>query len=400
MRPYQLNAVGRHFLEATSAAKPRTWRTSTSASPNLVYRTTRPPEHPSGILCDVDARWDAAKTVWNSVLGPVFKGTLPYSDARRRRQVRTQARQLVTCDPWPGNDATPIQLAQLALMRGLSLQEETRRAVRQGEAAALLARTALETCFVGLYCLYADDPLTAMRGGNAQALRRMFANLGHRDIITEDVLIAIEADIGGAGNLPNRRTMAETIAAGLGGVPFPLNLYWRMYVPLSEFFAHANGMSLLRHVGAKGELLDEPSYPWARWSAVRTADGCVGLLAAAIAHKDGHPNELFGEYADHHLERALAPLAVVSGKGLLNSLGPAKIAALVKGVVDLRAYKASGQADADSREDRVAFLRSWFERHFGNYSQASEEFWDLYVERVVTVLAGESPAAAGPRTSD
>ncbi len=55
-----------------------------------------------------------------------------------------------------------------------------------------------------------------------------------------------------------------------------------MYVPLSEVFVHANGLSLLRHVGAEGKMLDEPAYPWARRYAVRTADGCVGLLAVAI----------------------------------------------------------------------------------------------------------------------
>lgn len=67
-----------------------------------------------------------------------------------------------------------------------------------------------------------------------------------------------------------------------------------MYVPLSEFFVHASGVSLLRHVGAKGEILGEPVYPWARRCAVRTADGCTALLAAAIAHAEGHPNERLG----------------------------------------------------------------------------------------------------------
>ncbi|MCU1491814.1 MAG: hypothetical protein JWM85_3219 [Acidimicrobiaceae bacterium] len=344
----------------------------------------------------MDARWDAAKTVWGAVLGPVVKGTLPYNDLRQRRQVRRETRRLITCEPWRGNDATPIQLAQLALARSLALQTNTRRAVRHGEAVALLARSALETCFVGLYCLYGDDPLTAMRGGNAKALRRMLVNLGHEDIITEDVLKAIEADIGGDGKLPDARKMAESISAGLNDAPFPLNLYWRVYVPLSEFFAHANGMSLMRHVGDKGVLLEKAAYPWARWSAVHTADGCVGLLAAAIAHKDGHPNELFGSYADHHLLRSLAPLAVVSGKGMFRSLGPRRLLALVKGVVDLRAYKASGRAEADSFDDRVAYLRSWFERHVGNFDDISEEIWDIYVERVVTVLATNEPASDPP----
>lgn len=343
----------------------------------------------------MNAKWDATKTVWSSVLGPILKGTLRYNDLGRRRSFRRDARALIACDPWPGNDATSGQLAQLALSRALHLQKETRRAVRHPEAVVLLARTTLETCFVGLYCLYADDPLTSMRGGNARALRRMLSHLGYEDIISEDVLKAIDADIGGDGNLPDVRAMAETIAKALGDAPAPLNLYWRIYVPVSEFFTHANGVSLLRHVGSNGEILNEPSYPWARWSAVHLVDGCVGFLAAAIAHKDGRPQESFGNYADHHLQRALAPLAVTSGKGLFRSLGPAKSAALVNGVIDLRAYKASGRADSDSHEERVVFLRSWFERYLKTYGEVSEEIWDLYVERVITVLASE-PSAPEP----
>lgn len=338
-------------------------------------------------------RWDAIKAVWAVVLGPVLKATLPYPDLRRRRQIRREARRLVTRDPWPGNDATRVQLAQLALIRALWLQRETRRAARHGEAAALLARAALETCFVGLYCLYADDPLTAMQGGNARAMRRMLANLGHGDIITDDVLTAMEAEIGGNGKLPDMRKTAEAIAKALKGAPFPINLYWRMYVPLSEFFVHANGISLLRHVGAEGKILDEPAYPWARRCALRIADGCMGLLAAAIAHAEGHPSERLGKYADDHMVRALAPLAVISGKGFFRSFGPAKVAALVKGVVDLRAYNISGRADSDTWEDRARFIRTWFARHLGAYGEGSEEIWDLYIDRLVTVLAGPPPSA-------
>jgi hypothetical protein len=227
----------------------------------------------------------------------------------------------------------------------------------------------------------------------------MLANLGHDDIITDDVLQAIEAEIGGDGDLPDKRKMAEAISKALDGAPFPVNLYWRMYVPLSEFFVHASGLSLLRHVGAKGEILDEPAYPWARRCAVRTADGCMALVAVAIAHAEGHPHERLSRYADDHMNRALAPLAIVSGKTLFRSLGPAKIVALIKGVVDLRAYNVSGRADTDTRDERVRFLRSWFERHLGwverhlgDYSDVSEEIWDLYVDRIVTMLAGPAPS--------
>jgi hypothetical protein len=344
----------------------------------------------------VSSRWEAAKTVWNSIFVPALSGTLPYSDPRRRRRVRGEARKLVTCDPWPGNDATRAELAQLALIRAMWLQRETRRTAWHGEAAALLARTALETCFVGLYCLYGDDPLTAMRGGNRRALRRMLANLGHEDIITDDVLKAIDMEIGGSGDLPDTRTKAEVIGKALNGAPFPVNLYWRMYVPLSEFFIHANGVSLLRHVGAKGEILDEPAYPWARRCAVRTADGCMALVATAIAHAQGHPSEQFASYADDHLNRALAPLAVVSGKNLFRALGPRKIVTLVKEVVDLRAYKVSGRADSDTWDERVRYLRSAFER-LSEDIEVPEEIRYVYIDRIVTVLAGSPPSTDEPQ---
>lgn len=350
----------------------------------------------------VNGRWDAARTVWNAVFSPVVKGTLPYNDLRCRRRVRREARSLLTCDPWPGDDATPVQLAQLALLRSLTLQRCARRAVQHSEAVALLARAALETCLIGLYCLYGNDPLTALRGDSAKALRRMLANLGPEDIITEDILNAIVAQIGGDGKLPDARKVAEAVSPGFNDASFSLNLYWQIYVPLSKFFAHANEMSLMRHVGNKGVLLEEPTYPWARWSAIHMADGCVGLLAAAIAHKDGHPNDLFTSYTIHHLRLVITPLVVVSGKGMFRSLGPRQFVALIKGIVDLRAYKASGCADAHSVEERAAHLRSWFERYLGNFDDVSKQTWNLCIERIVTVLAADEPdsESMSPETSD
>ena len=167
--------------------------------------------------------------------------------------------------------------------------------------------------------------------------------------------------------------------------------------PLPEFFVHANGVSLLRHVGAKGEILDKPAYPWARRCAVRTADGCMALVATAIAHAQGRPSEQFASYADNHLNRALAPLAVVSGKNLFRAFGPRKIVALVKGGVDLRAYKVSGRADSDTWDERVHYLRSAFERLSEDIG-VPEEIRDVYIDRIVTVLAGP-PQLMSPRTA-
>ena len=134
-----------------------------------------------------------------------------------------------------------------------------------------------------------------MREGNRQALRRMLANLGHDDIITDDVLKAIEVEIGGDGDLLDTRKNAEAIGKALDGAPFRVNLYWRMYVPLSEFFVHTNGVSPLHHVGAKGRDPRRAGVPVG--APLRRVDGCMALVAAAITHAGGHPDEPLGKYA-------------------------------------------------------------------------------------------------------
>ena len=82
-----------------------------------------------------------------SFFRPAIIGMLPYPDLPRRIRMRRRAFRLVTCTPWPGDDATGDDAAQLALLRLLWLQKRVRRAVRmrRGDEAALLARASLET---------------------------------------------------------------------------------------------------------------------------------------------------------------------------------------------------------------------------------------------------------------
>ena len=96
-------------------------------------------------------------------------GMLPYPDLPRRVRVRRAARGLVRCEPWPADDAvTGRDVAQLALVRLLYLQTQTRRSTRarHREASVLLARSSLEACILGLYCLHAQDPVPALRAAN------------------------------------------------------------------------------------------------------------------------------------------------------------------------------------------------------------------------------------------
>jgi hypothetical protein len=91
---------------------------------------------------------------------------LPVPDLPSRLRVRRVARSLVACDPWPGMEATGSNAAQLALLRLLHLQKETRRAVRsrQDEAVTRLARTAIETLITGLYCVHEPTAPARLQG--------------------------------------------------------------------------------------------------------------------------------------------------------------------------------------------------------------------------------------------
>lgn len=100
---------------------------------------------------------------------------LPYPDPVRRRRMRKLARDLVNCEPWPGNDATSLQIAQLAMLRLLWLERMTRRAatLQQRDATALLARSAVETCISSMYWLQTEDATSRLTGDNAKSLRKM-----------------------------------------------------------------------------------------------------------------------------------------------------------------------------------------------------------------------------------
>ena len=65
----------------------------------------------------------------------VTKGVLPYPDLPRRWKVRMRSRSLIRFSPWPGNDATQLELAQLCLLRSLALQKQIHRSVRWRQRA-------------------------------------------------------------------------------------------------------------------------------------------------------------------------------------------------------------------------------------------------------------------------
>lgn len=299
-----------------------------------------------------------------TVVVSTLRGLLPAPDPVRRRRVRADARRLVDCDPWPEDDATTgPDVAKLALLRLLYLQKQTRRAALAGagEAVVQLARSSVEACLLGLYALHEMDVVEQQKAGYLKAMRGMLRYLVDDGLVSQDIVDQSVAAMGRASNAPNVWTMAEradSTPSGAGAV----GLYRRFYVPTSTFFVHANAASLLRHVRQDNTLSDQPSFPWARRSAVRISDASVGILASAIAASEGEPTAGFEQYARAHLTLAFTPMAAVVTRGLRRSVRVSQLPALARTVLDLRRYAASPQAVVDTPQAREVRAREGFDQ--------------------------------------
>jgi hypothetical protein len=282
-----------------------------------------------------------------------LQGTLPYPDVLRRRRIKHKARKLVTCRRWPGDDATGMEAAQLALLRLLWLQRLTRSAVseRRAEDAALLARAALESCIVGLYCVYSGDSIAHMSAANYRVTGRTVSYLSDGDLGSRAALgDAVEA-LGEVGPDLNIRDLALWLEREqeLG---IASRLYYEYYIPLSHLFTRSYAFALMRHVQPDGKLHERPAYPWVRLSAARLADGCTGLLAANIADKSGVSPEHFLRYATAHLDRLVTPAQAFSVKGALRSAPRAET---------LSALRAFGSAQRRPDRSFRADVPAWQE---------------------------------------
>lgn len=323
----------------------------------------------------------------------VVRGLLPYPDPFRRRRIRSLSRNLVRCDPWPGNEATPLQLTELALLRALWLQRITRRAARfrQLEAAGVLARSAIENCILGLYCLYCENPMDRLRGSNAGAIEDLFQYLVDDDALKSEFIKLAQETIGGSGRLPNVFRMAEKVANSTSS-DLTRDMYKRLYVPLSTLMTHANGLTLLRHVKSDNSLSQRPTFPWLRRSAVRTVDTCVGVLALAVSNRSGLSAERFAEYANDHLKRSLAPLVVMAGRHMRYSI---RWLAVLKGLRDLNAgrkYALSTQFEVDPWEVRESKIRHYVTSTMSVFDPGENaELYDKMLDILVTIIVGAKP---------
>ncbi|WP_018909369.1 hypothetical protein [Salinispora arenicola] len=297
----------------------------------------------------------------------VLRGVLPYPDLPRRAQVRRRARVLATREPWPRDDAavTGEDYARLAMLRLLALQRDTRRAVqtRQREAAALLARTAMETCVVGLWCLHAPDAVHKLRQAEVRVAPALLTFLSRTDFLPESVIRDAVRAFGEStrrGNDLGVRSMAAEFDRSTGGT-LAIHLYDMAYRPASQYFTHASSSALLRHVTATNRYSTKPANPWARRAPVRLTDACVGLLAGALANQVAEPSDLFARYSEGHAWRVLPPLLVTSGKGMARKLRPADLVATLRQAAQMRAYLTRVAPPVAGPDDRETHLRAMVE---------------------------------------
>ncbi len=130
------------------------------------------------------------------------------------------------------------------------------------------------------------------------------------------------------------------------GQPTAEELYQRLYEPLSMLFVHSGSLSLARHLDGRNRVgaRRHPTSPWTSLAALRTADACVGLLAAAVACRSGSASAEFVAYASDHRERTLAPLAVIFARAAPTSMDWPRVPETVRQFLDFARYCRSGEA--------------------------------------------------------
>ena len=336
--------------------------------------------------------------VLRQIAQSALNGVLPYPDLPRRIRVRRRAFKFVTCKRWPGDAATGDDAAQLALLRLLWLQRLIRRAVRarRTEEAALLARSTVDTCITGLYCLHSETAVGALTAANNSAARRVLGYFAKADLLSQEAIDAGARAMGDLGPNPNLKKWAEWLEKEKD-LDIAANLYVAYYVPLSHFFAHASAFALMRHVRADDTLRKRPAFPWSRRSAARLGDGCAGLMAAAIAGKRAEPTGLLVKYAEAHFSRMLTPAFTMASKGLLRSFDWRKTPSALKTIRDIRQY-TGGPGLRDTPAQREATVRGGFTKAMGSLGLDAEEkmFRPALDEFVAQVLADMHSRAGSP----
>jgi hypothetical protein len=341
------------------------------------------------------ARFWFARLLWPHVRDWIL-GLLPCPDLVGRYRMRRAAGKLITLRSWPGTEATSAHAAQLALLRLLWLQRQTRRAVRgrHREAAIMLARACVETLLLGLYCLREPGAIARLHAANIKAMGDALAYFESLDIVPAEVIRQSAAKLGDPGPAPKVWHMAKTIDNANANTA-ARDIYNRLYIPLSNFTVHASGGTLMRHVRRDDKLSSRPSKTWNRRSPARVADATAGLLAAALAQETSLPTWKFLRYANRHFDRALMPMAVMGLSGISGSGKKTLVFGIVKSARTLYDYLWHGQAAEDSVSTRVTFIRARLAEVLGTGTSdlppgSLDPFIDYIADKLAAQVSGKS----------
>lgn len=332
-----------------------------------------------------------------ALLEILVKYLLPYPDPMRRRRMRRAARALISCSPWPEDQARPADVAQLALLRLLRLQREAHRvaAFQNFESTTLLARAAVETCIAGLYWLYSDDAAGRLSGANAKAVRRMLEFMADNDPVTPAALDELVLMIGVPSAPPSLRDMAQAVTRKTS-VPFATELYVRLYIPLSTLFAHPTGVAMLRHVGADRQLRDRPDRCWSKRAALHGTDVCTAQLALAIAEQAGMSSAPFLEYAKAHMERTAHPIMTMTSRRALRSIRLSRVPRAYRSLMTLRRSRMSGEYALDTSEQRKSFAKRALDEILQVLdADVGEQMRDQIIDKFAELLADSSTPEPG-----
>lgn len=345
-----------------------------------------------------------SRIVFSSRIGRVawamVRRALPYPDPLRRHRVRRQARALVVCDPWPEENATALDIAQLLLLRLLWLQGATRRALRwrQHDAAALLAREAVETCLTGLYWLFGNPDTELMRAQNAKSLWRLLMPIADGDPISPTLIGEVAAALASSTAQPPPLSEMAKIVAQHTNHSLATDLYRRLYTPLSTVYAHPTGLALERHVGRRRRLRDTPARSWSARSMRHAVDTCMATQALALAQRTDSNDELLASYADAHLNRITAPIVAIGARALLNGLRPASLFSAFRSLRGLLRYYDSGEAAGDPEPIRKEQTERFYEELLRTVGAEDELCGQLLLDSFAEITArlpDEETAPAG-----
>jgi hypothetical protein len=253
----------------------------------------------------------------------------------------------------------------------------------------MLARASVEGLFLGIYCLRVPDAIAKLHADNLKALGDGLAYIEETDLVPAQVIRECVTRLG----TPSDRYlsvsgMVKAIDAANGNNA-ARSIYRRLYAPLSNYAVHANGGTLMRHVGRNGKLRRRPSRTWGRRSPARAVDAVTGFLAAELAKQAAQPYEKLLAYGNRHYRRTLMPMAVMAFTGVGGSSQPRRIREAIRLSRQVYTYLWTGPASIDSVETRAAFIRERFVRilDFESAPDIPADSLDPFIDHLADKLA-------------